>query len=90
MALSLVLGGAGFTPEYADVTAEVTLVSLGKGLTISRSHPRAERVRGLATFSDISTDHGRSSAGLSRILPCQLVHSCARRLQRPSRPQIFH
>lgn len=42
MALSLVLGEAGFTPDYIDVTAEVTLVSHGKGFKISRSQLRCE------------------------------------------------
>jgi len=42
MALSLVLGEAGFTAEYVDVTAEVTLVQQGKGFRISRSQLKCE------------------------------------------------
>jgi osmotically inducible protein OsmC len=42
MALSLVLGEAGFTPEYVDVTAEITLVPHGKGFKISRSQLKCE------------------------------------------------
>jgi osmotically inducible protein OsmC len=42
MALSLVLGEAGFTPEFVDVTAEVTLVRHGNGFKISRSQLHCE------------------------------------------------
>jgi len=42
MALSLVLGEAGFTPEYVDVTAEVTIMMQGKGFKITRSHLKCE------------------------------------------------
>jgi osmotically inducible protein OsmC len=42
MALSLVLGEAGFTPEYVDVTVEVTIVPQGKGFKITRSHLKCE------------------------------------------------
>jgi osmotically inducible protein OsmC len=42
MALSLVLGEAGFTPEFVDVTAEVTLVRYGNGFKISRSRLHCE------------------------------------------------
>lgn len=42
MALSRLLGGAGFTREYADMTAEVTLVSHGKG---PNDQPKVSRVQ---------------------------------------------
>ncbi len=42
MALSLVLGEAGFTPDYVDVTAEVTLIPHGKGYKITRSQLKCE------------------------------------------------
>ena len=42
MALSLVLGEAGFTPDYVDVTAEITLVPHGKGFKITRSQLKCE------------------------------------------------
>lgn len=42
MALSLVLGEAGFTPDYLDVTAEVTLTPHGKGYKITRSQLKCE------------------------------------------------
>ena len=42
MALSLVLGEAGLTPEYLDVTAEVTIMPQGKGFKITRSHLKCE------------------------------------------------
>lgn len=42
MALSLVLGEAGCTPEYVDVTAEVTIMPQGKGFKITRSQLKCE------------------------------------------------
>lgn len=42
MALSLVLGEAGFTPEYVDVTAAITLMPHGKGFKITRSQLKCE------------------------------------------------
>ena len=42
MALSLVLGETGFTPDYLDVTAEVTLLPDGKGYKITRSQLKCE------------------------------------------------
>ena len=38
MALSLVLGQAGFEPEYVDVTAHVTVVPREGGFKITKSH----------------------------------------------------
>jgi osmotically inducible protein OsmC len=38
MALSLVLGEAGFEPEYVDATAHVTIVRHGGGFKITKSH----------------------------------------------------
>lgn len=38
MALSLVLGEAGFEPEYIDATAHVTIVPSGGGFKITKSH----------------------------------------------------
>lgn len=37
MALSLVLGRAGFAPEYVDATAHVTIVRHGDGFKITKS-----------------------------------------------------
>lgn len=42
MGLPLVLGEAGFTPDYLDVTAEVTLTPHGKGYKITRSQLKCE------------------------------------------------
>jgi osmotically inducible protein OsmC len=48
MALSLVLGEAGFTPEYVDATAHVTVRPQNGGFTISQSHIVCEaRVPGI-------------------------------------------
>jgi len=38
MALSMVLGQAGFTPEYVDATAHVTVVPHEGGFKITKSH----------------------------------------------------
>ena len=38
MALSLILGEAGFTPEYIDATAHVTIEPHNGGFKITRSH----------------------------------------------------
>jgi lipoyl-dependent peroxiredoxin len=38
MALSLVLGKAGFEPEYVDATAYVTVVPREGGFKITKSH----------------------------------------------------
>jgi lipoyl-dependent peroxiredoxin len=38
MALSLILGQAGFTPNYIDATAHVTIEPQGGGFKITKSH----------------------------------------------------
>jgi lipoyl-dependent peroxiredoxin len=38
MALSLILGEAGFTPDYVDATAHVTVRPQDRGFKITRSH----------------------------------------------------
>ena len=38
MALSLVLGQAGFKPDYVDATAHVTVAAHGSGFKITKSH----------------------------------------------------
>jgi len=38
MALSLVLGKAGFEPEYVDATAHVTILRREGGFKITKSH----------------------------------------------------
>jgi osmotically inducible protein OsmC len=53
MALSLVLGMAGFTPDYIDATARVTVKPQDGGFRITKSHIVCEaKVRGIdpATF----------------------------------------
>jgi osmotically inducible protein OsmC len=54
MALSLILGQAGFTPDYVDVTAHVTISPQGGGFKITKSHLVCEvKVPGIdqATFA---------------------------------------
>jgi lipoyl-dependent peroxiredoxin len=43
MALSLVLGKAGFTPDYIDATAHVTVEAQDGGFKITKSHTSARR-----------------------------------------------
>ena len=53
MALSLVLGSAGFKPDYVDATAHVTVKPQGEGFKITKSHIVCEaKVPGMdhATF----------------------------------------
>lgn len=38
MALSLILGKAGFTPDYVDATAHVTVSPQNEGFKITKSH----------------------------------------------------
>ena len=48
MALSLVLGMAGFTPDYVDATAHVTVAPQDGGFKITKSHIVCEaKVRGI-------------------------------------------
>jgi osmotically inducible protein OsmC len=48
MALSLILGNAGFTPDYVDATAQVTISPHDGGFKITRSHLICEaRVPGI-------------------------------------------
>jgi osmotically inducible protein OsmC len=52
MALSLMLGEAGFTPEYVDATAQVTVSPHAGGFRITRSHlVCAARVPGIDAAS---------------------------------------
>jgi lipoyl-dependent peroxiredoxin len=52
MALSLVLGQAGFTPEYVDATAHVTIMPRDGGFKLTKSHLVCEaRVPGLQQAS---------------------------------------
>jgi osmotically inducible protein OsmC len=55
MALSLVLGEAGYTPDYVDANAEVTITPQDGGFKITQSHLICEaKVQGLdqATFKE--------------------------------------
>ncbi len=48
MALSLVLGKAGFTPDYIDATAHVTVTPQNGGFKITKSHIVCEaKVQGI-------------------------------------------
>jgi lipoyl-dependent peroxiredoxin len=48
MALSLILGNAGFTPDYVDATAQITISPHDGGFKITRSHLVCEaRVPGI-------------------------------------------
>lgn len=70
MALSLVLGQAGFTPDYVDATAHVTVAPENGGFKITRSHLVCEaRVRGLdqAAF-ERHAESARANCPVSRAL----------------------
>ena len=62
MALSLILGNAGFKPDYVDATAHVTVAPQGGGFKITRSHIVCEaKVPGIdqATFAQ----HAQAAKG---------------------------
>jgi osmotically inducible protein OsmC len=70
MALSLVLGQAGFTPDYVDATAHVTVAPDNGGFRITKSHLVCEaKVRGLdqAAFAR-HAETARESCPVSRAL----------------------
>ena len=70
MALSLGLGRAGFTPDYVDATAQVTVAPENGGFRITRSHLVCEaRVRGMdqAAFGQ-HAETARANCTISRAL----------------------
>jgi osmotically inducible protein OsmC len=70
MALSLVLGQAGHTPDYVDATAHVTVAAENGGFRITKSHLVCEaRVRGLdqAAF-ERHAESARANCPVSRAL----------------------
>lgn len=58
MALSLILGEAGFTADQMDTKAEITLAKDGDGFTITKSHLTLQ-----AKISDIDEAKFKELAG---------------------------
>lgn len=70
MALSLVLGRAGFTPDYVDATAHVTVMPENGGFRITKSHLVCEaKVHGMdqAAFAQ-HAEIARANCPVSRAL----------------------
>lgn len=83
MALSLILGKAGFTPDFIDTTAYVTIDPGDDGFEITRSHLVCEaRVPGLdaagfashAETAKTSCPVSRALAGTEITLEAKLAH----------------
>ncbi len=75
MALSLILGEAGFTAEEMRTTAEITLEKVGDGYAITASHLTLEaKVPGVdqAKFADLT---GKATAGcpVSKLLKAEIT-----------------
>jgi len=75
MALSLMLGEAGLTPEKIETTAEVTLEKIGDGFEITASHltvnavvPGADR----AKFEEIA-NKAKVGCPVSKLLKARIT-----------------
>jgi osmotically inducible protein OsmC len=74
MALSLILGEAGFTADEMDTKAEVTLVKQGDGFAITKSHLTLRaKIPGIdeATFKDL-TGKAEKGCPVSKVLNCEI------------------
>jgi len=75
MALSLILGEAGFTAEAMDTRSEITLEKQGDGFAITRAHLTLKaRIPGIdeATFKDLA---GKAEKGcpVSKLLKAEIT-----------------
>jgi osmotically inducible protein OsmC len=70
MALSLILGQAGFKPEYVDATAHVTVLPQDGGFKITKSHLVCEaRVPGIDQAAFVQhAETAKASCPVSRAL----------------------
>ncbi|PNG27429.1 OsmC family protein [Methylocella silvestris] len=79
MALSLILGEAGFTAEQMDTHAEVTLEKQGEGFAITKSHLilRA-KIPGIdaAKFAEL-TDQAKQGCPVSKVLNAEITLDAA-------------
>jgi osmotically inducible protein OsmC len=74
MALSKILGDAGFTPEHIATEAEVSLDKVGEGFEITASHLVLKaRVPGIdeAKFKELA-DKAKSGCPVSKVLKCKI------------------
>lgn len=79
MALSLILGEAGFTAEQMDTRAEVTLEKQGDGFAITKSHLTLRaKIPGIdaAKFKELA---GKAEKGcpVSKVLRCEITLDAA-------------
>ena len=79
MALSLILGEAGFTAEEMNTKAEITLVKDGDGFSITRSHLTLRaKIPGITaeTFAELA---GKAEKGcpVSKLLKCEITLDAA-------------
>jgi osmotically inducible protein OsmC len=75
MALSMLLGQAGFTPESIDTQADVTLEKVGEGFEITASHlTLAAKVPGLdnAKFMQIA-DAAKAGCPVSKLMKARIT-----------------
>jgi lipoyl-dependent peroxiredoxin len=74
MALSLILGEAGFTAEQMDTGAEVTLEKKDDGFAITRSHLILQaKIPGIdeAKFKEL-TGKAEKGCPVSKVLNCEI------------------
>jgi osmotically inducible protein OsmC len=74
MALSLILGEAGFTADEMNTKAEVTIVKQGDGFAITRSHLTLRaKIPGIdeAKFKDL-TGVAEKNCPVSKLLNCEI------------------
>lgn len=75
MALSLMLGQAGLTPERIETHAEVTLDKAGEGFEITKSHLRVKaRIPGAdqAKFEEIA-NQAKTGCPVSRLMKAEIT-----------------
>jgi osmotically inducible protein OsmC len=75
MAFSMLLGGAGFTPEAIDTTATVTLEQSGGGFAITAVHLDVQgKVPGMdaAKFQQAATD-AKNNCPVSKVLNAKIT-----------------
>ena len=79
MALSLILGEAGFTAEQMDTRAEVTLEKQGDGFAITKSHLTLRaKIPGIdqAKFKEL-TGMAEKWCPVSKVLRCEITLDAA-------------
>ncbi len=75
MALSLMLGQAGLTPERIETHAQITLDKIGEGFEITRSHLRVKaKIPGAdqAKFEEIA-NQAKTGCPVSKLLKAEIT-----------------